>query len=264
MFAEIYHFFDGHQRFDIWCLRFDKSLRSTVNVIAYYRVSTVKQGESGLGLDAQREYIRMAAEQNGWEIVGEFEDHESGTVSPERREQCKAALAACKALAATLVVAKLDRLSRDVADISGLMKVVDFKVATMPSADKFQLHIYAALAEQEREFISRRTKDALAALKARADSGDAIARAKVERRSQGRAVAHSRGNGAAVLGAQAKADEYAVSMANHIKAAMFDQCKTLQALATWLNSHGHRTSRGSVFTPTAASRLVQRLGIRFP
>jgi DNA invertase Pin-like site-specific DNA recombinase len=235
-----------------------------VRIIAYYRVSTAKQGESGLGLEAQREYIRMAAEQNGWEIVGEFEDQESGTVSPERREQCRAALAACKARGATLVVAKLDRLIRDVADISGLMKLVDFKVATMPSADKFQLHIYAALAEQEREFISRRTSDALAALKARADSGDVEAQAKIERRSKGRAAAHAVGNAAAVQGAKAKADEYANIMANHIKAAMFDQCRTLQALAGWLNAHGHKTSRGAEFTPTAASRLLQRLEIPFP
>jgi len=235
-----------------------------VRIIAYYRASTAKQGESGLGLGAQREYILMAAEQNGWELVGEFEDQESGTVAPERREQCRAALAACKVQGASLVVAKLDRLSRDVADIAGLMKLVDFKVATMPSADNFQLHIYAALAEQEREFISRRTTDALAALKARADAGDEQAQAKMERRSQGRAAAHAVGNVAAVQGAMAKADAYASTMANHIKAAMFDQCRTLQALATWLNVHGHKTSRGAEFTPMAASRLVQRLGIRFP
>lgn len=235
-----------------------------MRIIAYYRVSTAKQGESGLGLEAQREYIRLAAEQHGWEVVGAFEDQESGSVSPERREQCRAALTACRALGATLVVAKLDRLSRDVADISGLMKLVDFKVATMPSADKFQLHIYAALAEQEREFISRRTSDALAALKARAESGDADAQAKVERRSKGRAAAHAMGNAAAVQGAKLRADEYASTMANHIKAAMFDECRTLQALANWLNMHGHKTSRGAEFTPIAASRLVKRLGITFP
>lgn len=235
-----------------------------MRIIAYYRVSTAKQGESGLGLEAQREYIRMAAEQNSWEVVGAYEDHESGAVSPDRREQCRAALAACKVLGATLVVAKLDRLSRDVADISGLMKLVDFKVATMPSADKFQLHIYAALAEQEREFISRRTSDALAALKARADAGDVEARAKVERRSKGRAAAHAVGNAAAIQGAKLRADEYASSMANHIKAAMFDKCRTLQGLADWLNQRGHTTSRGAKFTPTAASRLAQRLGINFP
>lgn len=235
-----------------------------MRIIAYYRVSTARQGESGLGLAAQREYIRMAAEQSGWEQVGEFEDRESGAVAPERREQCRAALAACKAQGATLVVAKLDRLSRDVADIAGLMKLVDFKVATMPSADNFQLHIYAALAEQEREFISRRTTDALAALKARADSGDASAQAKIERRSRGRAAAHAVGNAAAVLGAKAKADSYASTMKNHIKAAMFDQCRTLQSLANWLNTHGHRTSRGAEFTPVAASRLIKRLGLSFP
>lgn len=235
-----------------------------MKIIAYYRVSTAKQGESGLGLDAQREYVRTAAKQAGWELVDEFEDHESGSVAPERREQCRAALAACKELRATLVVAKLDRLSRDVSDISALMKIVDFKVATMPTAEPFQLHLYAALAEQEREFISRRTKDALRALKARAEAGDAEAQAKVERRSQGRAAAHAVGNAAAVQGAQLKANEYAKTMANHIKAAMYDKCGTLQALADWLKAHGHKTSLGKEFTPTAASRLVKRLGISFP
>lgn len=234
-----------------------------MRIVAYYRVSTAKQGESGLGLEAQREYIRLAAEQNGWEVVGAFEDQESGTVSPERREQCRAALAACKTLGATLVVAKLDRLSRDVADISALMKLVNFKVATMPSAGNFQLHIYAALAEQEREFISRRTSDALAALKARAQAGDMEAQAKVERRSKGRTAAHAVGNAAAVQGAQAKADGYAATMVNHVKAAMYDHCRTLQGLANWLNRHGHKTSRGADFTPIAASRLVKRLGITF-
>lgn len=235
-----------------------------MKIVAYYRVSTAKQGESGLGLDAQREYIRIASEQNGWDLVGEFEDHESGAIAPERREQCRAALAACKARGATLVVAKLDRLSRDVADISGLMKVVDFKVATMPTAEPFQLHLYAALAEQEREFISRRTKDALGALKARAEAGDVEAQAKVARRSKGREAAHAVGNAAAVQGARLKADEYAKTMENHIKAAMYDKCGTLQALADWLKAHGHKTSLGKDFTATAASRLVKRLGISFP
>ncbi|QEU29346.1 recombinase family protein [Pseudomonas luteola] len=235
-----------------------------MDVIAYYRVSTARQGESGLGLDAQREYIRIAAQQNAWKVIEEHEDHTSGTVAPEQRSACKNALAACRKHKAVLVVAKLDRLSRDVEHIAGLLKLVDFKVATMPNADKFQLHLYAALAEQEREFISKRTKDALASLKARAEAGDPTAQTKIERRSAGRSVAHSKGNGAAVEAVRVKADQYAESMASHIKAAMFDGVKTLQALAAWLNNAGHKTARGSEFTPTAASRLVQRLGITFP
>lgn len=235
-----------------------------MRAIAYYRVSTEKQGASGLGLDAQREYIRVAAQQNGWEVVATFEDHESGAVAPESRAACRAALEACRRDRATLVVAKLDRLSRDVEHIAGLLKLADFKVATMPHADKFQLHLYAALAEQEREFISRRTRDALASLKARAEAGDGEARGKVERRTAGRLEAHKRGNGKAVAAAQAKAERHAGEQRSAVKAALYDGVCTLQGLAAWLNQHGHSTPRGASYTPTAASRLLQRLGLSLP
>lgn len=230
-------------------------------VVAYYRVSTAGQGQSGLGLDAQREYVRIAASQGGWTVIAEFEDRESGALPPESRVACKAALARCRAEGATLVVAKLDRLSRDVEHIAGLLKLVDFKVATMPNADKFQLHLYAALAEQEREFISRRTVDALASLKARADAGDRVARQKIERRTAGRSVAHRLGNGAAVKAAQAKADRYAEGLRSAVKAALFDGVQSLPQLAAWLELHGHKTARGASFTPTAASRLLLRLNM---
>lgn len=235
-----------------------------MQVVAYYRVSTEKQGRSGLGLAAQREYIQAAADAAGWEVLASFEDHASGAISPPEREECAKALELCRRTGAVLVVAKLDRLSRDVADIASLMKAVDFKVATMPQADKFQLHIYAALAEQERTFISERTKVALASLKARADAGDTTAQAKVERRSAGRAAGQARGQVAAVEAVQAKADQYAKSMADALKAGMFDGCRTLAAMANWLNGKGHRTSRGGEFSPMQVKRLVERLGIGFP
>ncbi|MBK3874000.1 recombinase family protein [Stutzerimonas frequens] len=234
-----------------------------MRVVAYYRVSTASQGQSGLGLDAQREYVRIAASQGGWTVIAEFEDRESGALPPESRTACKAALARCRAEGATLVVAKLDRLSRDVEHIAGLLKLVDFKVATMPNADKFQLHLYAALAEQEREFISRRTVDALASLKARAEAGDRVAQQKIERRTAGRSVAHSLGNGAAVRAAQAKADQYAEGLRSAVKAALFDGVQSLPQLAAWLERHGHKTARGASFTPTAASRLLLRLNMTF-
>lgn len=232
-----------------------------MEVIAYYRVSTARQGESGLGLDAQREYVRIAAQQHGWQIIAEFEDLESGATAPELREQCKAALMMSRGQRTTLVVAKLDRLSRDVEHIAGLLKLVDFKVATMPNADKFQLHLYAALAEQEREFISRRTRDALVSLKVRAESGDVAAQAKIDRRTAGRMAANKVGNSAAVSAVQVKADQFAESLRSAVKAAMYDGVVTLQALAVWLNDNGHRTTRGSRFTATAVSRLVKRLGM---
>lgn len=234
-----------------------------MEVVAYYRVSTARQGESGLGLDAQREYVRIAAQQHDWKVVAEFEDLESGATAPELRKQCKAALAVSRGRKATLLVAKLDRLSRDVEHIAGLLKLVDFKVATMPNADKFQLHLYAALAEQEREFISRRTRDALASLKARAESGDVTARAKIDRRTEGRLAANKIGNSAAVSAVQIRADQFAESLRSAVKAAMYDGVATLQALAAWLNDNGHRTARGARFTATAVSRLISRLGMAF-
>jgi DNA invertase Pin-like site-specific DNA recombinase len=116
-----------------------------MEVVAYYRVSTKGQGESGLGLDAQREYVKFAAEQQGWVVAAEFEDVGiSGSIHPLERP------AGAKAFAdgRPVVVAKLDRMSRDVEHIAGLMKRHKFRVATMPTADTFQLHIYAVLAEQ--------------------------------------------------------------------------------------------------------------------
>lgn len=235
-----------------------------MKVVSYLRVSTVKQGESGLGLEAQRDYIALAAKAKGWEIIAEFVDTASGTIAPTNRPECIKAMNAAKETGAILVVAKLDRISRDVEHIAGLMKRASFKVATMPDADAFQLHIYAALAQQEREFISQRTKDALGSLKQRAVSGDASAQAKIERRDAGRKEAHKVGPKAATAAKVEKADVYAHTIENHIKAASFDGIKTLAGVAAYLNKQSIKTSRGSEFTPMTVSRLVQRLGITFP
>ncbi|MCE6977217.1 recombinase family protein [Pseudomonas frederiksbergensis] len=232
-----------------------------MKIIAYYRVSTDRQG---LGIDAQKEYVRVAAESNNWTIIEEFEDTASGTIAPTDRKQCKAALEACAKHDATLVVAKLDRLSRDVEDIAGLMKRVKFKVATMPHAEAFQLHIYAALAQQEREFIAQRTTAALASLKTKADNGDKEAQAKVARRDAGRAVAHAKGTKAATAAAQVVADTNAESLAVHIKAGMFEGVKTLLGMANHLNAKGITTARGSKFSPMTVKRIVERLGLTFP
>lgn len=235
-----------------------------MKVISYLRVSTAKQGESGLGLEAQRDYIAHAANAKGWEVVAEFIDTASGTIAPTDRPECIKAMNVAKELGALLVVAKLDRISRDVEHIAGLIKRVSFKVATMPDADAFQLHIYAALAQQEREFISQRTKDALASLKQRAANGDEEAKGKIQRRDAGRQEAHKVGPKAATAARMQKADIYAETVKNHIKAASFDGIKTLQGVADYLNTQGIKTSRGAGFTPMTVSRLVQRLGITFP
>lgn len=137
--------------------------------IAYTRVSTARQGKSGLGLEAQQSALARFAEAEGFDIVQAFSETESGKHDGDRRPALAEALAAARKHAAPIIVAKLDRLSRDVHFISGLMKhKVPFIVAELGSdTDPFMLHLYAALAEKERALISRRTKDALAAAKAR-------------------------------------------------------------------------------------------------
>lgn len=235
-----------------------------MNIVAYYRVSTDGQSKSGLGLEAQKEYVRLAAELDGWNLIAEFTDTASGTIAPADRDQCKSALEACVKHKATLVVAKLDRLSRDVEDIAGLMKRVPFKVATMPTADSFQLHIYAALAQQEREFIAQRTKSALASLKAKSISGDKDAQAKVARRDAGRAAAHAKGTKAATAAAQAVADTNAEALRQAIQSGMFEGVTTLLGMANYLNSKGVKTAGGSKFAPMTVKRIVERLGLAFP
>jgi DNA invertase Pin-like site-specific DNA recombinase len=139
---------------------------SATRYIAYYRVSTARQGRSGLGLDAQREAIRLHLAATGGELLGGHTEIESGRRS-DRPELAKA-LAACRLHRAILVIAKLDRLARNVAFISALMDSgVEFLATDMPAANRLTLHIIAAVAENEARMISDRTKVALAAAKQR-------------------------------------------------------------------------------------------------
>jgi DNA invertase Pin-like site-specific DNA recombinase len=158
--------------------------------IAYIRVSTQKQGKSGLGLEAQQALIQRFADQEGILIAQTFTEIQSGKDDDQKRPQLSAALEAARKAKAPVVVAKLDRLSRDVHFISGLMKHrVSFIVADLGAdTDPFMLHIYAALAEKERRMISERTKQALASAKANGkqlgglrDHGRAAKEAALER-----------------------------------------------------------------------------------
>jgi DNA invertase Pin-like site-specific DNA recombinase len=139
--------------------------------IAYIRVSTQRQGKSGLGIEAQRAAIERFARDNDLAIIAEQVEVETGKGSDalDRRPKLKAALQEARKKKSRIIVAKLDRLSRDVAFIAGLMaQKVPFIVAELgPDVDPFMLHIYAALAEKERRVIAERTKAALAAAKAR-------------------------------------------------------------------------------------------------
>lgn len=137
-----------------------------MRVISYLRVSTARQGASGLGLEAQRAAVDCYLAAGAHEKVAEYVEVESGAKAS--RPQLTAALAACRLHRATLVIAKLDRLARNVAFIANLMDGgVDFVACDLPHANRLTLHLLAAIAEHERDMISQRTKAALAAAKAR-------------------------------------------------------------------------------------------------
>ena len=138
----------------------------TGNFVAYYRVSTDKQGRSGLGLEAQQDTVRRYLNGGTWSLVGEFTEVESGRKS--RRPQLEAAIALAKKHKATLVVAKLDRLYRNLYFTAKLMhERVDFVACDNPHANKLTIHMLAAFAENEADMISERTKLALKAMKKR-------------------------------------------------------------------------------------------------
>ncbi|MBD9630736.1 recombinase family protein [Pseudomonas sp. PDM19] len=230
-----------------------------MNVVAYYRVSTKGQGESGLGLEAQRDYVQTAATQQGWNIIAEYVDVAvSGSVHPlERPEGSKAF-----AHGVPVVVAKLDRLSRRVSHIAALMETHQFKVATMPAAKTLELHLYAMLAEQERTFISQRTKDALASLKVRADNGDAVAQAKINNRSQAlqkaqNATQAAKARNVHVAASNAKAEQYRGA----IESCMYRGCKTLASVVQCLNERGVSAARGGDWNATQVKRLLAKLDI---
>ena len=239
---------------------------NTIDVVSYCRVSSHGQGESGLGLEAQREYIARAAQQNGWNLIGEFVDVVSGKLAIEDRAEGAKALTLCKQTKAKLVVAKLDRLSRSVHHIARLLdETMDFKVATMPQADKFQLHLFAALAEQERSFIASRTKEALAALKKRADGGDVQSVEKIARRTEALEKGRTATNRAKASKAiQDRVSSWQESVRDPIDLCIRKGGRTLQQVADCLNSKGITTSRGSTWSSMQVKRVMQNLDLRLP
>lgn len=133
-----------------------------LKAIAYYRVSTERQGKSGLGLEAQQEAVRLFADRQGYQVATHFTEIESG--KKNQRPQLLAALARCRKEKATLIIAKLDRLGRNVAFIANLMESkVQFRAVDNPHADELMIHLLASFAQHERKQISTRTKDALQA-----------------------------------------------------------------------------------------------------
>jgi DNA invertase Pin-like site-specific DNA recombinase len=138
----------------------------TCKLVAYYRVSTVKQGQSGLGMEAQRQAVEAQRKATGCEIIAEYEEVESGRKAS--RPEIAKAIAHCRREGATLVIAKMDRLSRSVSFLSNLMDGgVEFVACDSPQASRLTIHILAAVAEEEARLISTRTRSALKVAKER-------------------------------------------------------------------------------------------------
>jgi len=216
-------------------------MATTPKLVAYLRVSTGRQGRSGLGLDAQRAAIAQFAQAHGLGIIGEHLEVQTGKGSDalDRRPQLVAALAQARKAKCPVVIAKLDRLSRDVAFIAGLMaQRVPFVVAELgPDVDPFMLHIYAALAEKERRLISARTKAALAQAKAR---GTTL------------------GNAALAQANKAAAVERAEQLRPLL--AELSDGRSLREIAAELDARGITTPQGAKWSAAGVRRLLQRLG----
>jgi DNA invertase Pin-like site-specific DNA recombinase len=205
--------------------------------VAYYRVSTARQGTSGLGLEAQRAAVLQTM---GHEPIGAFTEIESGGKSD--RPQLAAALALAKANKATLVIAKLDRLARNVAFIANLLEAgVEIRACDIPTANRMVLHIMAAVAEGERQMTSDRTKAALAAAKAR---GVRLGTPDTSRLARE---------------ARTAADAYASTLTATLEELRLQGTYSVRDITAALNARGIRTRRGSQWHPTSVQRLLDRL-----
>lgn len=220
--------------------------------VSYLRVSTIKQGAHGLGVEAQREAVRSyvgGTAGEGASILREYVETESGRRND--RPQLQAAIEHCRLAGARLVIAKLDRLSRNAAFMIGLRDAgVDFVAADMPQADSFTVGILALVAERERDMISQRTKAALAAAKRR---GTKLGN------PNGAAHLRGRGNAEAVTGIKAKADATAGRFRKVLAGLRAEGIVSAQGLARAFNERGFKTPRGSHWTATGVLRLIDRL-----
>jgi DNA invertase Pin-like site-specific DNA recombinase len=217
--------------------------------VAYLRVSTQRQQRSGLGIEAQRCAIERFAASEGLTIVGEYTEAETGKGADalDRRPQLAAALAAARAAKCFIVVSKLDRLSRDVAFVAGLMaQRVPFIVAELGrDADPFMLHLFAALAEKERRLISERTKAALQAKKAAGAKLGNLANL-TEAGSAGRVI-------------QVRtADQFAASVLPILGAIRKNGASSLAEIADALNARGVRSASGGKWHRSAVRNLLAR------
>ena len=213
--------------------------------VAYYRVSTAKQGQSGLGLEAQRSAVLSHARSQDLTLVEEFTEIETGT-RKRRRPQLEEALAHTRRVGGILLIAKLDRLARNVAVVATLMESgVRFVAVDMPEADNLTIHVMAAVAEREAQLISSRTKAALAARKARGLKLGKPENLTLEARQRGAEVTRQR----------AIRDMRTVAA---YAGALRAQGMTLKAIAVQLEQHGFQTRRGGAWSPTQVKRILDR------
>lgn len=222
--------------------------------VAYYRVSTKKQGKSGLGLDAQKEAVGAYLQSVNGRLVEEYVEVEHGTRRGNSRPELAAALSQCRVHGATLCIAKLDRLARNVAFISNLMEAhVEFVAVDFPQANRLTVHILAAIAEHEAELISTRTKAALAAAKRRGvvlggDRGNCTAIAR-------------KGNRASAKVRSENAQRRASDLRPVVEAIRSEGAHSLREIANGLNERGIVAPRGKGWSAVQVSRVIAHAGI---
>lgn len=211
------------------------------NLISYCRVSTTRQEISGLGLEAQREATERYARQVGGTIIGEFVETQSGAKND--RPRLAAALAQCRRQKATLLIARLDRLSRSLSFVAQLLDAnVEIKCADMPEANRLLLQMLAVFSEHERQMIRERTRAALAAAKARG------------------VVLGANGKNLAAANRR-EADAFAQTIKPHLDAAQAAGYRTYRAIGDYLAGNGVATIGGGQWHPTTVSRMLKRINL---
>ena len=212
--------------------------------VSYLRVSTQRQGQSGLGIEAQKAAVERHLQSVAGTLLEEYVEVESGC--NRHRPILLQAIARAKKAGAILVIAKLDRLARNVAFVSALMEAgVEFVAVDFPAANKLLIHIMAAVAEHERMLISERTKAALAIAKSRG----------VRLGTNGQVLADQH---------KAEAVKFAQTLREQVLNTLSRGPKTLQCIADQLNGQGKLTREGSSWSPTGVQRLLRRLELRTP
>lgn len=226
--------------------------------VLYFRVSTGRQGTSGLGLEAQRAAAAAYLNGGAWEVVGEFTEVESGKRSD--RPKFREAMDLCRLTGAKLLIAKLDRLSRNLHFITGLIESkVEFVACDMPTANNFTIHIFGAAAEHEAKMISERTKAGLHSINERIKAeGSYVSRSGRTITRLGNPAPHARPDHAAGTAAvKAKADDFAKRVLPVIE-PMRAASLPLQTIADRLNGMRVQTARGAAWTPMAVKRVLDR------